>query len=99
MKLTKIAMAVASIIQAAGTITSSSVKIATAVDEYKAAIGKSKVEELKAMIKMLQTLLDQDMEFIKQLEEVQSKLDQGVSTILKNEHDTSVKIADIQQLA
>jgi hypothetical protein len=99
MKMTKVAMTVTSIIQAASTISSSSVKISAAVDEYKASIGRSKVEELKAMIKMLQTLLDKDMEFIKQLEEVQSKLDQGVATILKNEHDTSLKIADVQQLA
>jgi len=99
MKLSMATMKALSIVQALATISTSSTKIALAVEEYGIAVGKSKIEELKALMKMLNTLLEQDMDFLKQLMDIQAKLDQGVSTIIKNEHETSIKIADVHQLA
>jgi hypothetical protein len=99
MKLSMATMKALSIVQALATISTSSTKIAIAVEEYGIAVGKSQIEELKALMKMLNTLLEQDMDFLNQLMQIQSKLDQGVATIIKNEHETSLKLADIQQLA
>jgi hypothetical protein len=99
MNVAKAMMVVLNVVQALSTIASSSTKIAIAVKEYEASSKKADIEELKAMIKMLQALLEQDSQFLKDLMEIQSKLDQGVSTIMRNEHETSLKIENIQQLA
>jgi hypothetical protein len=98
-KMAQVAMKVLSIVQALSTISTSATKIAVAVEDYKVAVGKSQIEELKALIKLLNAMLESDMDFLKQLMEIQAKLDQGVSNLIKNEHETSIKIADIQQLA
>jgi hypothetical protein len=98
-KMAQVAMKVVQITQALATISTSATKIAVAVEDYKIAVGKSQIEELKALIKMLNAMLESDMDFLKQLMEIQAKLDQGVSNLIKNEHETTIKIADIQQLA
>lgn len=99
MNVSKAAMVVLNVVQALSTIASSSTKMAISVKEYESSVKKAEIEELKAMMKMLQAMLEQDTQFLQQLLEIQSKLDQGVATIMRNEHETSLKIENIQQLA
>lgn len=99
MNVAKAMMVVLNVVQALSTIASSGTKIAVSVKEYESSVKKAEIAELKAMIKMLQALLEQDSKFLEQLMEIQSKLDQGVATIMRNEHETSLKIENIQQLA
>lgn len=62
--------------------------------EYAVAMGKAEVEKLKALIKYLEALMEGDMEFSKELAEIQAKLDKGVATLIRNEHGSNMKMEE-----
>lgn len=82
-------------VQAGVTIGTSAAKITAGVFDYQGTMMKADAEELKAMIKMLQNLLKNDMDFLQQLVSLQAELDKGVASILREEHQTNQQLQQI----
>jgi hypothetical protein len=74
--------AVVQIAQGATAISAGVVALQTAELQYDADMAGAEVTKLKALIKMLETMLQGDTEFIQMLMELQAKLDAGVAEIV-----------------
>lgn len=77
--------AVVQIAQGATGVAAGVVALETAELTYDADMAKAEVTKLKALIKMLETMLQGDTEFIQMLMELQAKLDAGVAEIVAAE--------------
>jgi hypothetical protein len=66
--------------------------IAVADYQYDASMANATVRALKEMVKMLQTLLDGDADFIAMLAEIQAQLDAGCAEIIAAEFATQDNI-------
>lgn len=67
-------------------------QIATAVDQYNSDKAQADVMAMKELVKMMQTLLDGDTNFIQMLADIQAQLDSGVANVISLEHQTNEKI-------
>lgn len=70
--------------------------LAVADLQYDADMANVTVTQLKALIKMLEQLLEGDMEFIKMLQEIQAQLDSGCAEIVASETESNTK-TDLHQ--
>lgn len=77
--------AVVQIAQGATGAAAGVVSLQSAELQYDADMAKAEVTKLKALIKMLETMLQGDTEFIQMLMELQAKLDAAVAEIVKSE--------------
>ena len=67
-------------------------QIGTAVAQYNADKAQADVMALQELVKMMQTLLDSDSNFIQMLADIQAQLDAGVANVISLEHQTNEKI-------
>jgi hypothetical protein len=77
-------------------IGASGAKIGQGVLEYNATMSQADVEEMKAVLKSIQNLLQADQDFLAELVKVQAQMDQGVAGMLRQEHETSLQIAQVE---
>jgi hypothetical protein len=71
-------------------------KMGQGVYEFQATMAQADVEEMKATLKALQTLLQADQDFLAELVRIQAQMDQGVAGMLRQEHETSQQIAQME---
>lgn len=87
---------IGSIAQSLVSVGAAGAKIGQGVYEYEATMSQADVEEMKAVLKSLQSLLQADQDFLAQLVRIQAQMDQGVAGMLRQEHETSQQIAQME---
>lgn len=81
---------------AALALSSAGVGISKAFVDRDVAESQADIQKLKALIKYLQTLIQGDFDFTKQIMELQAQLDMGVARIVGKEHQLGEQIASNQ---
>jgi hypothetical protein len=79
-------------LQALMELTQGGMGVAKSVVQFNADKAQAEVTALKEMVKMLQTLLDNDSSFIEMLADIQAQLDAGVAQVVALEHQTQENI-------
>lgn len=91
-QIATIAQRLASVAQIGVTIGTSSANLAGGAYSYEGTMMKADAETLKALLKMLTNLMKSDADFLKQLASIEAELDKGVSSILRDEHQTNSQL-------